>query len=81
MIECTVRSRVDQASLWKTITMLVEGSSFGYVFFLHLQHEDREQARKRMRCKQFIREGGQLTAPFGHREVTDSGLFCHSLIN
>lgn len=38
MMECTVLKSVDQASLWKTITMLVDGRSCGYVFFLHLHH-------------------------------------------
>lgn len=40
MMECTVLKSVDQASLWKTITMLVDGRSRGYVFFLHLHHHD-----------------------------------------
>lgn len=35
---CTVLSRVDQASLWNTMTTLVSGSSEfdGYTFLLHL---------------------------------------------
>lgn len=41
MTLCTVRKRVLQASLWKTITMLVLGRSSGYTFVLHLKERGR----------------------------------------
>lgn len=39
MTLCTVRKRVLQASLWKTITTLVLGRSSGYTFVLHLSEK------------------------------------------
>ena len=36
-MEWIVLSRVVQASLWKTMTMLVVGSSDGYDLLLHLE--------------------------------------------
>lgn len=39
----TVRSRVLQASLWKTITTLVLGMSSGYTFVLQLMKQNEEK--------------------------------------
>jgi len=40
MMEWIVLSRVVQASLWNTMTMLVVGSSDGYDLLLHLEEKE-----------------------------------------
>jgi hypothetical protein len=78
MMECTVLRRVDQASLWKTMTIDVDGRSSGKVFFLHLRYR-KEDKRKRhhyivichsrfMWCRVWLK--WRLTGPSWHQGVT-----------
>lgn len=49
MTLCTVRSRVLQASLWNTMTMLVLGRSSGYTLVLQLSTESGRKKVERLR--------------------------------